>query len=747
MRDMWFKYQNDPEEKLLGEEVEQLWKEIPGSRNEFRLGRQGLRMYMNITMLVNMTKLTRRIIEYKPMFQMRLYAEESKTMTMTFNTTNAMYLSSALRLLIEDNTMYSYFSKSDSCGWYVKRGVLEKPVLSNKVFSKELKLDVIPAVDDRRLPGYRFVWTRNNETLAYFLTKGEIITLLQRIDSFVNNTPMYVDMFENEILRERLKEHSNHIDSIQNALFSLCDSVNKLTKEVQVQKANLRNEISVAVNSTITTMFAMIKQLENKQQTTSDVIIPETKTVEIKTQFDGEEEEKDAIILEVEDAAKGLLDAPNALELDELPTVELFTEEEKPILEGVSYFNKNDIIGLGLNSLSVEYQKEDQSEKEYLEENVVDLSSIKEQTKSETDDFAQQVETKFKTPVVDVPDGRNISLDEIYPTCVHPVLSEELTQANTACTHMPEEKFDLIKTYDIDTTIQSLRTLIKNGNHPSMAHAMLDAKLFNKANISGMFINRGRIGLPVSSIVYSASLLATAHELIDNNEAEKVKIATQCGMYILNSKLEEVNVSDDIKQVFEKYFGAITNDLTGKNVPRFTHRLFTLDKMLLRNSYEYSAFDMKLETLTDKERMYLAKALTDIYVLLYFAEEEHMVSNSQTPPHSERYSMVNRLMYMFVRAMLLNIIRCNASDEIKNSILKVLADYESVCVRLGWPLERYRDALVSFFVFNLLMKKYVVGKEDSTPAGSYIGETNIYRGLPCEEILAAIYSKEPRSGV
>ena len=125
--------------------------------------------------------------------------------------------------------------------------------------------------------------------------------------------------------------------------------------------------------------------------------------------------------------------------------------------------------------------------------------------------------------------------------------------------------------------------------------------------------------------------------------------------------------------------------------------------------------------------------------MLHFAEKEHMAFNAQTSPNFALYFIVNKMMYRFARSMLVNLIRCNKdSKEIKNAVLFNMYDMKKFCQRIGWVEEKYRDAVLTFFTLNEIVKKHVDPIIDNVEMDTLIPNTHIYRGLPCKEIMDAI---------
>ncbi len=743
-------YKDNQDERMYREETESIWHDIPGSKTEFRLSQPGMRMYIGATVLINKGKISGNVYEYKPMFQLRYYdaKNDNNSFSLFFNTANAQFLSTSFKILTEDSSIVSFFNKSDTSGWYVKQQYKQVKVMSTITLNKTSFLEIFPEVDERKLPAYRFRWCKDQQEIICVFTKGELITFHDRLNGFINMCPMYVNIFENELLKAKLNCYADQVASVQNTVFALNAKFDEMLKETKLNNEQIKNHFSTTLNSILAVM-----SLTNKKD------IPSTITEQVINNVvypKEEENDDDSFIIEKEDTTSILFETTkedNVVDTNNFPVINkspddmLITAEEQPngyFNTPIMYTNAQLEESMSADTMSniFSFNKE-----EVKPEPIMDIESVNTFTeeeeqpeKWEIDYFAQRLHERFKLEFTDdiKERGKNvIPFDILYPKEVQKYITPETEEAVTTVSCVLNEE-DMIKNINIDAILDKMASVVEPDKKYTIAHYLIDSGMFTKAYIAGMLINKGRIGIPVSSIIYATSVYATAYELIAKGE-DPLKIANECGMHILNCLVESPKISANKVDIYNKYFTAIASDLTGQETTHFDEKLFALDKMLLREAYVFSAFDFKLDTLKENEKINVARALMDVYIMLYYAEKEHMLFNAQTSPNFQLYFIVNKLMYRFARSMLVNLTRCNKNlKSVKNAILYNAYDMKRFCQRIGWEEAKYRDALITFFTLNEISKKYVEPVVDNIPVGEMIPNTHIYRGIPCEEIMNAM---------
>ena len=401
-------------------------------------------------------------------------------------------------------------------------------------------------------------------------------------------------------------------------------------------------------------------------------------------------EEDTEFIISREDHTKELLEMEPIVDTKDFPKLEEIDPddmENRAEEQPNGYFNTPTMYANARMEEVIEKSKDSAKElipveTEEVEKNLPNIQSIEEfvdvkveepePEKWEIDVFTNRLHERFKLDFVDDPKLRNkktIPFEEIYPKDLHKYITEATEEVCVTMSCIPEEKHEFMKTFNLDTVLEQLGSKVEKNKKYTLAHYMIDSGMFTKAYIAGMLINRGRIGIPVSSIVYATSVYATAYELIDRGQ-DALKIANECGTHILKSFVEAPNISGEKREIYNKYFESISASLIGEEVNGYDPRLFAIDKLILREAYEFSAFDFNLDKLSNKEKGFVAQALMDVYIMLYYAEHEHMLHNSQTSPNHQLYFLVNKHMYRFARAMLVNMIRCNKDvAEVKMGML------------------------------------------------------------------------------
>lgn len=751
-------YREIEDERLYREETKAVWHDIPGSKTEFRLTQNNLKMYVGATIILNQGVVTGHVYEYKPMFQLRYYGinGDNRKFNILFNTANAQFLSTTMKILAEDSSIISFFNKSDTSGWYVKQQYKDKKVMPAKDFSKTAFVEIFPEVDERRLPSYKFRWCKDQDEVVCIFTKGELLTLSNRLDGFINQCPMYINIFENELLKQKLNTYAEQMNVVQNTMFALSAKMDDILKEIKVSNEQTKLHFSTSLNSVLSVVAATNKTVNNTTmitETVSTLVEDQLKT--ISSDF----EEDTEFIISREDHTKELLEMEPIVDTKDFPKLEEIDPddmENRAEEQPNGYFNTPTMYANARMEEVIEKSKDSAKElipveTEEVEKNLPNIQSIEEfvdvkveepePEKWEIDVFTNRLHERFKLDFVDDPKLRNkktIPFEEIYPKDLHKYITEATEEVCVTMSCIPEEKHEFMKTFNLDTVLEQLGSKVEKNKKYTLAHYMIDSGMFTKAYIAGMLINRGRIGIPVSSIVYATSVYATAYELIDRGQ-DALKIANECGTHILKSFVEAPNISGEKREIYNKYFESISASLIGEEVNGYDPRLFAIDKLILREAYEFSAFDFNLDKLSNKEKGFVAQALMDVYIMLYYAEHEHMLHNSQTSPNHQLYFLVNKHMYRFARAMLVNMIRCNKDvAEVKMGMLFNAYDMKSLCERIGWEITKYRDALITFFVTNEMSKRFVEPNINEVDSMGYIKNTSIYRGLPCQEIMDII---------
>lgn len=751
-------YREIEDERLYREETKAVWHDIPGSKTEFRLTQNNLKMYVGATIILNQGVVTGHVYEYKPMFQLRYYGinGDNRKFNILFNTANAQFLSTTMKILAEDSSIISFFNKSDTSGWYVKQQYKDKKVMPAKDFSKTSFVEIFPEVDERRLPSYKFRWCKDQDEVVCIFTKGELLTLSNRLDGFINQCPMYINIFENELLKQKLNTYAEQMNVVQNTMFALSAKMDDILKEIKVSNEQTKLHFSTSLNSVLSVVAATNKTVNNTTmitETVSTLVEDQLKT--ISSDF----EEDTEFIISREDHTKELLEMEPIVDTKDFPKLEEIDPddmENRAEEQPNGYFNTPTMYANARMEEVIEKSKDSAKElipveTEEVEKNLPNIQSIEEfvdvkveepePEKWEIDVFTNRLHERFKLDFVDDPKLRNkktIPFEEIYPKDLHKYITEATEDVCVTMSCIPEEKHEFMKTFNLDTVLEQLGSKVEKNKKYTLAHYMIDSGMFTKAYIAGMLINRGRIGIPASSIVYATSVYATAYELIDRGQ-DALKIANECGTHILKSFVEAPNISGEKRDIYNKYFESISASLIGEEVNGYDPRLFAIDKLILREAYEFSAFDFNLDKLSNKEKGFVAQALMDVYIMLYYAEHEHMLHNSQTSPNHQLYFLVNKHMYRFARAMLVNMIRCNKDvAEVKMGMLFNAYDMKSLCERIGWEITKYRDALITFFVTNEMSKRFVEPNINEVDSMGYIKNTSIYRGLPCQEIMDII---------
>lgn len=309
-------------------------------------------------------------------------------------------------------------------------------------------------------------------------------------------------------------------------------------------------------------------------------------------------------------------------------------------------------------------------------------------------------------------------------------------KAETKYSAMPEEIKEYYETIDLKKMFKKVLDTTPNIFDDSLVFNMLGDS-FTKRNLSAMMINRGRIGIPATSVLHAVSLFAAGYEELSKttDKMERKKIADRFGKHVMKCFIENDLRKTEDGQKAMKYHNALCKDIFKEEDEKYIWRLFALDRMLIKDKYDYSYFEMKLESLTKEEKIYLLKALIDVYSLIWYAEQKHISAGSNTPGINmiDVFTLVNKPMYRFTRTLIVNMIL--SSDDVRTMKIKTvesLTAFAGVIKKMQWDTDVFKDAAISLLAYISYALKNNINEYEVDDTG-YLHNTPIYYGLPFEE--------------
>jgi hypothetical protein len=744
---------------VTAEELVEEWIPVEGSKCDFQSTSRNLKFYIENTILIKKGKYTGNIMEYRPFFHVYMFTVDNSKFSVFIPVDHAASFASMLKSVISSNSISHYFEKSVTHGWIVKSEFKNKAVV-RKSFGKKVALDIVPFIDiTRKLPAFKFLWTKAQNNFDLVVTLSEIDILIERLNGFVNNAPIYNSLIHREMENDYMTSKLEKLESIYNIVIENAKKIEDTHKTFETFESNIRNEISTAFSSAIGTMMSYINTNNNSFYASSDNyenmnnnINKDSNNKRITESSEDENKENDEENVDVvagddeddvppdSDEIKEIFESPSddALEI----TGEISLEDE--IKERTEQMNgEESIADILKNEFSIDTEWDIDAGVNDEFDNIESMSKIEEKTREETDkglrdELAKEISgRKNLTYVENVKDSlKEKSITEIYPEQLIPLLSPDLTSAETNYSVMPKEVEEYYETIDIKRIINTIKKVNPSAVEDSLIVNMMGDS-FTRRNLSAMMINRGRVGIPATSVLHAVSIFAAGYETIreDADKNEKKRIADRFGKYVMKCFIDNDFKTTDDGQTAAKYHRALCENIFKEKDEKYVWRLFALDRMLIKDKYDYSYFDMKLETLNEKEKENIVRALIDVYLLLWYTELKHISVGSNTPGvHMvDMFALVNKPMYRFVRTLIVNIMLC--SDNAKNMkmfICENITAFIYVVEKMKWDTDIFKDAVISLLSYIAYAQKNNF-QEYETDENNYLKNTEIYNGLPFEQ--------------
>jgi len=752
-----------PDKNAVEEELIEEWMPVEGSRCDFQSSTRSLKYYIEHVILLKKGRYTGTIAEYKPFFHMFMFTIDNVKFNVYIPIEHAVTFATMLKYVISNSTINKVFATSVTQGWTIAQDQRDKSII-RKAFNKKVILEVMPYIEPvRKIPAFLFKWTNGTTTFDMVTTAGEISILIERLNGFINNAPVYNALIKQEIRDSYLETKLEKLDSLYAMLLENSKKVDEQSNRLDNFTSNIKQEISTAFSVAVGSLMAYFTNTQNH----SNALMSQTNTLTgvltentIGIIHDSEkntetESEHDNIPVEVEiDTEQSYVDASEIKETqtneagdDDLISTEFLSDEE--IEREIQTMDKDAFLA---DLLKDEFNVIGASNSDVTKEDIKSIAQIEREEldkndKGLHDDLAKKISLVKNKPVVENVQNfeKEIPLTEVYPTPLIELLTPELSDANVPHSTFPEEVKEYYSRINLKKIIETITKERPRLIDDSLLCNML-GNVFTKRNLSAMMINRGNVGIPATSVLYTASLFAAGYEemYMTKDKNERKQIAFKYGRLAMKSFLELYSNKADTS-IASKYHKALCEDIFKEQDEKYVWRLFVLDKMLAKDKYDYSYIDLPLSTLKPQEKYCLVKALTDIYLLLWYSEAKHIAIGSNTPGLNmvDAFTLINKPMYRFTRMLIVNIIASATTNEERNTLKLAVSEsvvaFVKVLKVLNWDLEVYKDAVITLLGSISYINQSDI-KNRPVDSDGFIEGTPIYAGIPYGDIYTIIKS-------
>lgn len=276
----------------------------------------------------------------------------------------------------------------------------------------------------------------------------------------------------------------------------------------------------------------------------------------------------------------------------------------------------------------------------------------------------------------------------------------------------------LAKTYKVD----------KRKKYKGIIKAIEKSGIFNPEKIPVILVNRGMIGIPCTSLIYSVSVFAATYEYsikhpdidftdLSNSAYKALEMSAVDGHQMFSN-------DDEFKSIGQKYLETLI-----KTVGRNAKDIRTIDKYLLMedNLYNFCVLDdSEFKKLSIDEANCLTAAITDVYLLLYYANTRYLSNRVMQERNAGLVSIINKQMYTLARNLLVELIQYTDKSVYAEHIIR----FEDTAKFFSWDLEIFKEAYVELFTYALFYKNEIYEKTGDVKPGD-IFKSTIKVGMPC----------------
>ena len=276
----------------------------------------------------------------------------------------------------------------------------------------------------------------------------------------------------------------------------------------------------------------------------------------------------------------------------------------------------------------------------------------------------------------------------------------------------------LAKTYKVD----------RRKKYKGIIKSIEKTGVFNPESIPVMLVNRGMIGIPCTSLLYSISVFAATYEY-SNQYPDKDfnELAVSAYKALEMSAVdghEMFSNNEEFKKIGQKYLEVLI-----KTVGRDAKDIRTIDKYLLieKDQYKFCVLDnTALKNLNTEEANCLTAAITDIYLLLYYANTRYLSNRVMQEKNAGLVSLINEQMYTLARNILVELIQYTDKTVYAEHIVR----FDETVKFFSWDPEIFKEAYIELFTYALIYKNKIFGKTDNIEMGKCFTQM-INVGMPC----------------
>ena len=286
---------------------------------------------------------------------------------------------------------------------------------------------------------------------------------------------------------------------------------------------------------------------------------------------------------------------------------------------------------------------------------------------------------------------------------------------------------DSRKVYTSNSTDVVLNTFAKTykvdrrKKFKSIIRAIEKAGVFSPESIPVILVNRGMIGLPCTSLLYSISVFAATYDYSNkypDKDFTQLAIAAHNSLEMSAVDGHEMFSNDDeFKSLGNKYLECLI-----KTIGNSAKDIRTIDKyfVLEDNLYNFCVLkDEYFKNLTPDEANCLTAAVTDVYMLLHYANTRYLSNRVMQEKNAELVSVVNEQMYTLARNILVELIQFTDKTVYAEHVVR----FEDTVKFFSWDTEIYKEACIELFTYALYYKNNIFEKTDIP--------NTIKVGLPC----------------
>ena len=379
---------------------------------------------------------------------------------------------------------------------------------------------------------------------------------------------------------------------------------------------------------------------------------------------------------------------------NELPVVPVIEPPEIDFTNTSNVVNNVDIVRKPIAKHRV-------SKKDELDIDSLDMCSLGESEEK----FKQLVEDKTGVKISDKDSFDSISIDVLFPKegdegpVIEPIMNRSVIDIDSTKAILLEKEerekivYSLAKKHNIDR-----RTKNQSFIYSIAKKGLLDPKV-----LPTLLNHRGMIGTPVTSIIYSGSLFASAYKYLDTyKDLDISEIAVVVYKALQMSQVDSADMFDnnkELKEYGQMFMNVFIKSLLPEGIGITGIR--TLDKYISLNHseedifYNFSKLDISI---TDDNLKYLVKGLTDIYFLLWYGENKYIKNVKLSNNSGYLMDAINVPMYEFARSYLINAVVMN-SGMCVDDMIKSTLDFEEMIKYATWDKETFKEAYIDLFSY------------------------------------------------